>query len=189
MRMRDLLLLSAIAGAACLLALAAPSPVRPALPVEEIEPMLAFPGFGAALDTVARIRIAGPEGAAVLVRGSTRWEVASGEDGAAADGARVAALLGGLAQLRLVEEKTRLPERYGLIAVDDPEDSGRGTRVTVYDIDDRVRADLILGKVRIPPAPGLPGERFVRRPGAAQAWLARGAPDALALPDAWRAAQ
>ncbi|MDX5361055.1 MAG: hypothetical protein LPL00_06540 [Alphaproteobacteria bacterium] len=187
MSVRGLLLLLGVALLSGGLAYWAPSPVRPALPVDEAEPALAFPALGPALDTVTRIRIEEDDGLLLLVRNSASWEVAvDGGEAVAADGDRVAALLGGLAGLRLAEEKTRLPGRHGLIAVDDPADGGGGARITVYDLDDRVRADLILGTVRIPPAPGLPGEMFVRRPDAVQAWLARGS---LHLPaaGAWAA--
>ncbi len=85
----------------------------------------------------------------------------------------VRAVAAGMAQLRLVEPKTVLPELYHRIHVVDPgKKESKGALVTLYDPKGTKMASLIVGLDK----GGMlsVGDVFVRRPDAARAWLAHG---------------
>jgi hypothetical protein len=116
-----------------------------------------------------------------LVRDGEAWHIA-GKDDFPADAARVRRTLLQLAALRGVEAKTRSPERYGRIGVDDiDQDGAEGTRVEVDAGGDEPLVSLIVGHAR-----GEGGaQHYVRRTAEAQSWLVEGALEVPADPIPW----
>jgi hypothetical protein len=125
---------------------------------------LIYPGLESQLDDVKAVVIRGP-GAATLVtvkRAETGWQVAE-RSGFPADTGRVRTLLLGLAQARMIEEKSSLPANYPSLGVEDLSAAGAtGTGVELEGLPKPV--SLIVGKS--------PDGRssFVRRMGEAASW-------------------
>jgi hypothetical protein len=93
-------------------------------------------------------------------------------------------LLLGLAELTLVEAKTRRPELYARLDLDDPK-NGKATEVVVQDRQGRVVGDLIVGKRRPDRLGSHEDGVYVRRAGEAQTWLARGTVDVTGNEAGW----
>ena len=86
---------------------------------------------------------------------------------------RIREALIGLAQIETIEPKTRLPDHYTKLDVEDPSQAGaKGARVTLYDTSNKKLADLIVGKAKL--GGGSQDALYIRRPDEARAWLARG---------------
>src|SRR5262249_12757769 len=84
-------------------------------------------------------------------------------------------LVAGLADLRLLEAKTRRPERYARLEGEDVgAKDARSKEGSLAGANGKPLADLIVGKENYPAdLNGLHGI-YVRKPGNAQAWLAQG---------------
>lgn len=86
-------------------------------------------------------------------------------------------VVAGLAQLQSLEPKTRRPNLYSKLDVDDPTSStARSTRLEMFGAADKKLADIIIGKTKSA-MPGLES-LYVRRPDEDRAWLARGKAEA-----------
>jgi hypothetical protein len=90
--------------------------------------------------------------------------------------AKVRQLLLALSDLTMMEPKTRLPELYPRLEIDDP-DKGKATLVTVQDRTGQVVGEVIVGKRRADRLGTDKDGVYIRRPDEAQVWLARGSPD------------
>lgn len=77
-------------------------------------------------------------------------------------------LIENLSRLRPVGERTHLPARYSELDLASPEEGGAATHVVLRDNNDRVLADLLIGRQRPD------GHIYVRRGGEAQSWLVQG---------------
>jgi hypothetical protein len=111
-----------------------------------------------------------------LERGQSGWTVAE-RNHYPADPAKVRQALVGLVELKLVEAKTRKPELYKRLEVEDVKEGAKSAVVEVKDAGGRKMAQLIVGKRR-PDRLGTGADGiYVRRPGEAQAWLAQGSLD------------
>jgi hypothetical protein len=119
-----------------------------------------------------------------LTRGKTRadfaqvggsWLVVEKGNYPAASG-KLRQMLLALADLTLIEPKTRRPELFGRLDVDDP-GNGKATLVAVQDRTGAKVAELIVGKRRSDRLGGGNDGVYLRRPGEDQAWLARGTLD------------
>ena len=82
-------------------------------------------------------------------------------------------LLLGLADLSLVEPKTRRPELLSRLDLDDP-GNGKSTLVRLRNRTGGTVAELIVGKTRRGRLGGGNDGVYVRKPGDKQAWLAAG---------------
>jgi hypothetical protein len=83
----------------------------------------------------------------------------------------------GLAELETIDTKTRNPELYTRLNLQDPSaDGSKAVQITVKDGQDAVLAGLLIGKKRTAPvgASGAPDMVYVRKAGDAQTWLAQG---------------
>jgi len=125
---------------------------------------LLYPGLEASLDQVKTIRIVGPgESTAVtLTRADSGWQVTE-RSGYPADASHVRTLLLGLAQARVLEEKTSLPANYPSLGVEDL--TGAGATGTGVELEGSPQpVSLLVGKSS--------GARsgFVRRKGEAASW-------------------
>jgi hypothetical protein len=133
---------------------------------------LMFPGLMDRFDEVATIKVIGSGGEATIERKERAWVVK--EAGSyAADMEKVREVLIGLAQIETIEPKTKRVDRYAKLEVGDPTGKdAKSARVTLTDANGGTLADLIVGKTKL--SLGGSDSLYVRRPGEARAFLARG---------------
>jgi hypothetical protein len=135
----------------------------------------AFPALAARLGDLVSIGLVRKGMRLDFVRVGKRWLVAEkGNYPAAARKLRRVALA--LADLTLVERKTREPKLYPRLDVEDP-GTGKSTLVTLKDKSGATLAALIVGKERADRLGDGVGGVYVRRPGHRQSWLAAGSLD------------
>ena len=135
-----------------------------------------FKGLDERLNSVGWLTVKTAEEEFTIQRDGAAWTMVD-KQGYPVDAERARTALFQLSQLRLAEAKTRMPERYPRIEVEDPTaKDAKSARLTVKDQADGVLADVIVGKAKTTLAGGV-GGIYLRKPGEAQAWLARGALD------------
>ncbi len=131
---------------------------------------LLMPALKPVLNDLTRITVlgAGAETVATLERSAAGWSVAE-RAGYPADLGRLRALLLGLAEARIVEEKTSNPDSYAKLGVQDieAEDAG-GVRLNLEA--DGQAFSVILGDSAV----GGGDMTYARRPGEATSWLVTG---------------
>ncbi len=126
------------------------------------------------LGDVTRVTLIHGTAKTTLLRQKGRWVVEE-KSGYPADQTKVAQAVRGLADLRYVEPKTRKPELYSRLEVEDPGKKGaKSTLVTVSDEKGTLLGELIAGKRQVDLLGGGTDGIYVRKPGDAQSWLARG---------------
>jgi hypothetical protein len=140
------------------------------------KPEVVFPGLTQRLNEVARVEIVRAGEKTTLTRDgqgeNAPWLLAEAANYPGKID-RIREALIGLAQLETIEPKTRLPEHYGKLEVEDPSQAeAKGARMTLFDAGNRKLADLIVGKAKY--GGGSQDAVYVRRPDEARAWLARG---------------
>lgn len=136
-------------------------------PARHATPATSFlPGLSANLNELQKIEVEKDGAVVTLVRGSERWGVEEKNEHPA-DIAQVRELLIGLADARILEQKTSNPDNYARLGVADIDaEDGAGVGVT---IGGAAETRLILGKS----ARG--GQaRYLRRAGEAASWLVSG---------------
>jgi Domain of unknown function (DUF4340) len=158
------------AGAALLTALAKPT----AAPVRYVDEP-AFPALRENPDAVAKVVLTTPEGSFTLVRETgDRWSALE-RFGYRVEEDQVRALVVALADMRLIEAKTRLPERYGRLEVEDVDaEDAKSRLLRVESADGKVLAEAIFGKQQHRLTGNQAAGTYLRRPGEAQSWLASG---------------
>ena len=135
-----------------------------------------LPELAARLGDIAHVTLAHGEERTTLQRQGDRWVVAE-KGNYPADGAKLHQTLLGLAELSYVEPKTRKPEFYARLEVEDVGKDAKSTLVTVSDDKGTFLGEIIAGKRRIDQLGGGTDGIYVRKPGNAQSWLARGTLD------------
>lgn len=143
----------------------------------------ALPGLAQQLPQIASIALFRPDLKATFVRRGTGWGVAE-KGGYPADTGKIGKLAIALADLRLVEPKTRRPGLYPRLEVEKP-GTGKSTLVTVEDKSGKTLASLIVGKERYDRLGTGQNGVYVRKPGDAQSWLAGGSLDLSARLPGW----
>ncbi len=135
----------------------------------------AFPALRANPDAVAKIVLTTPEGSFTLVRETgDRWSAAE-RFGYTVDSKHVRDLVVALADMRLIEAKTKLPDRYGRIQVEDVKAKDAKSRLLrLESADGKVLAEALIGKEHHRLTGSQSEGTYLRRPGEAQAWLASG---------------
>jgi hypothetical protein len=134
-----------------------------------------LPRFDALLNEVTRVRIESKGGAATLVRTGAGWAVE--ERNFRADPAKLRRLLLGLADLKVIEEKTSDPAKYAQLGVEDPGPEATGTHLLATAADTEFA--LIIGKVADS------ASVYVRVPGSGPSLLAAPRVAADAYPKHW----
>lgn len=148
------------------------------------DPVPAVAGLEDRVNSVDRLVVKTADGAFTLQRTGATWAMPE-KNGYRVDAERVRNVLVQLSQLRLAEGKTRLPERYARLEVEDvTAEDAKSAQVTALDASGAVLADLIVGKAKSDLGGGLSG-RYLRKPGEEQAWLAQGALDLRKAPADW----
>ena len=138
----------------------------------------AFPTLRENPDAVAKVVLTGPDGTLTLVRETGKRWSALERYGYPVDADKLRALIVALADMRLVETKTSMPERYARLEVEDPEQADAKSRLLrVESADGQVLAEVILGKRQHRLTGNQQAGTYLRRPGEAQSWLASGGVD------------
>jgi hypothetical protein len=135
---------------------------------------LAFPALTAPGAEPAQIDMKSAGFELTLERGESDW-LATGHGDYPVSTASVNRLVAEIAGLRTRDRKTSLPERYGLIGLEDvttPGASSRLVRITGSDGD--VLAETLVGQQSRSIGASPAGGTFVRHPDAAEAWLVEG---------------
>jgi hypothetical protein len=141
----------------------------------EGQPVL--PEMGKRLGDVGRLAMVRGETRMTLVRKGQDWVLEEKGEYPADPGKLRQALLG-LAELRFVEPKTAKAEFYPRLEVEDAgKKDAKSTLVTVADDKGAMLGELIVGKRRVDQLGGGTDGVYVRQPGNAQSWLARGTLD------------
>lgn len=143
----------------------------------------ALPDLAARLDGLAWMRVAQGSKRTDFTAIGGRWVLVE-KGNYPANAGKVRRLLLGLADLTLVEPKTRRPELLSRLDLDDPS-NGRSTLVRLQGRTGRTVAELIVGKTRHGRLGGGNDGVYVRKPGDDQAWLARGSLDLSADGNGW----
>ena len=133
------------------------------------------------LNDVTRIELLAAKSQTTLKRSSEQW-ILTNRDNFPADPKAVKRLLLQLADLEIVEAKTRLPASYGRIGVADPGAGSDSLQVELYGAKDEKLLALIVGHPR---DGGQKSQRYVRRAGESQSWLVNGKIEAAADPITW----
>jgi hypothetical protein len=138
-----------------------------------------FAGLDSKLASAQSIEIVKKDAKFTIARRGDAWVVPDKSDyPARADTVRKA--LVGLAELETVDTKTRNPELFNRLNLQDPTaPDSKSVQITVKDGQGGVLAGLIVGKKRTPPggagaAPGAPEMVYVRTAGDTQTQLAQG---------------
>jgi hypothetical protein len=146
----------------------------------------AFPTLREQPDAVAKAIVRTPKEQITLVREAPgRWTTPE-RSGYPVSTDAVRSLIVELADMRLVEAKTRRAERYDRLELQDIEAEGAASRlVRLEDAEGNVLAEAIFGKER-QRLTGLQSSGiYLRRPGEAQSWLASGGPQIQASVQGW----
>jgi hypothetical protein len=134
----------------------------------------ALPEVAKRLGDVARIAVVHGDQKTTLVRNGDDWSVEE-RNSYAADAGKVSQVLLALADLRYVEPKTAKPESYARLEVEDAGGkNSKSTLITLVDARGALLGEAILGKHRADQLGGGEGGVYLRKPGNAQSWLARG---------------
>lgn len=167
----------AIAAAVTLAAALGLTLSEPAVTTVRLVNEPAFPLLRANPDGVAKIAVSTRETRFTLVRGEDGAWTAPDKFGYRAAPDKVRALVVDLADMRLVEAKTKRPDRYPRLQVEDVIAEGSASRLLrLADAQDKVLAEVILGKSSAGFTAGQDSGTYLRRPGEEQSWLASGGP-------------
>lgn len=135
---------------------------------------LLFPDLMNVVNDVKEVIIETKEQTVTLVRGEHAWGVKE-KAGYRADVEKVKQAIVGLADLHIHELKTKNPELYERLGLQDSNQEGSLSKtVTVKTADDPEAAKLVVGTQK--PAKGNPrmSDIYVRKPGDPQTWLVMG---------------
>jgi len=137
------------------------------------------------LSDVGRVTLVHGSGKTTLLRHGDNWVVEEKGDYPAND-TKVRQALLGLAELSFVEPKTRKADLYARLEVEDADKTdAKSTLVTVADAKGSLLGELITGKRRVDQLGGGNDGIYVRKPGDAQSWLARGTLDVAGDAPQW----
>ncbi len=173
-----------IAAATVIAAAVAVGRSTPSEPLDRVgQPV--FPGLIDRVNEVTTIIVESSGGTVTVQRGPQDWTVKE-SDGYPADARKIQKTVLALAELSFLEPKTRRPDRYATLEVNDPgvaKTSAR--RIRLLDGRGNPMAEAILGKSK----PFLPGSSsggiYLRLPDEKQSWLAKGEPEVGAEPKDW----
>jgi Domain of unknown function (DUF4340) len=135
----------------------------------------ALPGLADKLGDVASVSVRRGGLDLTFMRDGNDWLVAQKGDYPAASG-KIRRIVLALADMTLVEEKTREPDLYPRLEVEGS-GNGKSTLVTLRDKSSTVLARVIVGKQRYDRLGAGNNGVYVRKPGHPQSWLARGSLD------------
>jgi hypothetical protein len=136
-----------------------------------------FPGLIDRVNDVASMLVEHPGGRVTVEHGKDGWTVKESDD-YPARAVKVRQVILALAQLKLLEPKTRSKDKFSKLELQDPDVEGaQSKRVKLFDRAGKPMADVILGRRRHTLPGTTLGGVYLRRPGNDQTWLAAGGPD------------
>lgn len=134
---------------------------------------------------IATIEVRQGDNVMVLERAGGSWSLKN-RGNYAADPSRVRTLLVGLAEADLIESKTRRPDRYAALELEDPADKSAKSRlVRLLGAKGNVMGEVVIGKKRLDLLGTGKSGTYVRKPGDPQTWLANAELDASAVAKDW----
>ena len=135
---------------------------------------LMFPDLVDRLDDVAAMTVRHRKGDFTITRSENAWGMAE-KNGYPVAADKVRKTIVQLAGLRLLEAKTRKPERFARLQVEDVGTDGAKSKIVVLkDGTGGTLAEIVVGRYRFDLGGNSQQGAYVRRPGENQAWLARG---------------
>ena len=143
----------------------------------------AFPALAAKLGDVASVTVSRNGTTFTLIRDGDSWLVAE-KGNYPANAAKISQIVRAMADLTLVEPKTQKPDLYPRLEVEDP-GNGKSALVAVKDKSGGDLAQAIVGKRRYDRLGAGNDGVYLRKPGEAQTWLARGTLDPSGDPASW----
>jgi uncharacterized protein DUF4340 len=143
----------------------------------------AFPALTAKLGDVASVTVSRNGTTMTLIRDGDNWLIAE-KGNYPANASKIAQIVRAMAGLTLVEPKTQNPDLYPRLEVEDP-GNGKSALVAVKDKSGGDLAQAIVGKRRYDRLGAGNDGVYLRKPGEAQSWLARGTLDPSGDPASW----
>jgi len=144
-----------------------------------------YPGLSARVNDVTRAEVASRSNKVALVRDGDTW-VIEDLDGYPARFEDVKRAILSVAELKIIEPKTKLPEMYPHIGVEDiAAENSASTSVVFKDAAGQTLASLIVGKQRAATSGPIKAARYVRKNGEPQAYLVEGDLNISADPISW----
>jgi hypothetical protein len=141
--------------------------------------------LGPKLGDVARVTLVHGDARTTLVRQGAGWVVEE-RGNYPVDAGKLRQTLLGLAEMSYVEPKTRKAELYPRLEVEDAgQTDAKSTLITASDEKGDILGEIIAGKRRIDQLGGNVDGVYVRKPGDAQSWLARGTLDVAGDTASW----
>ena len=144
-----------------------------------------FPVLKTAINDVSELSVATQSKTITVHKDEEAWRVKEKHD-YPADLGKVRAVLIGLAELTILEPKTRKPELYEKLGLQDVDAEGSlSTAVTLKNATGNTLADVVIGNDR--PSKGKSGykEMFIRKQGDPQTWLVQGGLTVEKNPGKW----
>ncbi len=133
-----------------------------------------FPDLASRVNDVKRVEIGSRANHTVLVGDGAAWKIEN-RDGYPAKFEDVKRTILALGELKIIEPKTRLPEMYTHIGVEDVATEGsKSTQVTLKDASGGAIASLIVGKERAASSGPIKAAHYVRKAGEEQSYLVEG---------------
>ena len=139
--------------------------------VENVSGEKLFPGFDRGANQVGQLALQQGEKKLEFHKVKDKWTIAN-RGGYPAKTESVQQLLVRVARAELVEAKTKDPERYGLLELEDPTGKdAKSIMLKLSDNDGKAIGDLVIGKRRQSAFGQGRSGVYVRRPGNDQTWL------------------
>lgn len=146
---------------------------------------LVFPDLMARINEIVEVTIETKEETVTLIQKDHTWTVKE-KGGYAADFEKIKPVLIGMAELRIREPKTKNPDLYEKLGLQDKDAEGSSsTALTLKAQGTNAVATLILGNQR--PGKGTPGksDMYIRKPDDPQTWLVSGKLPIEKVPGEW----
>ena len=143
----------------------------------------AFPSLAAKLGEVTSVTVSRNGSTTTFIRDGDSW-LAAEKGNYPANAGKISQIVLSMADLTLVEPKTQKADLYPRLEVEDP-GKGKSALVSIKDKSGAPIAELIVGKRRYDRLGSGNDGVYLRKPGDAQAWLARGSLDPSGEPSSW----
>ncbi len=144
-----------------------------------------FPGLMSKINEVSELVVKAQSGTMTIIRDGESWNVKEKHHYPANMG-KIRDVLIGLGELKILEAKTKKPELYEKLGLENVEAEGSiSTGVTLKDSEGTTLAQVIIGKQR--PSKGNPSQEevYVRKIGDPQTWQAIGKLSVEKIPSEW----
>lgn len=153
-------------------------------PQREVGTPPLYPALSNKINEVARMEVKSQSGEVALVRDGGGW-VIENRDRYPARFEEIKRAIIHIAELKILEPKTRLPDMYSHIGVEDiSAPQSKSSQVTMKDASGQALASLLIGKERTTGGASEPA-RYVRKAGEEQAYLVEGDLQVSADPMDW----